>query len=121
MATEVVHMAMRMGPLKELATSRREDLRAVQQATSPRPTHERALKANNAFYRSLVYKHEIRDLVLGPGTRTDNVDFHLEHVVLGEEDANYEALSYDTLHHRGYMPARELEPNVCTPTSSTCR
>lgn len=53
-----------------------------------------ALKSADSFYSTFLSDKDIRLLVLHPGRFDDEVHVHMEHVTLGTQHPNYEALSY---------------------------
>lgn len=79
---------------RDLTIAREADLQQVTQTATHVPTQSAALKACNGFYRPLIYREEIRLLVLEPGAFDDDVSFSLEHIKLGYDNVAYEALSY---------------------------
>lgn len=79
---------------RDLTIAREADLQQVTQTDTHVPTQSAALKACNGFYRPLIYREEIRLLVLEPGAFEDDFSFSLEHIKLGHDNVAYEALSY---------------------------
>lgn len=84
-------------PLKRhLQDRKKEDLREVfYEADDAYVSSRRGVpKAERELYQSLVFKDEIRILVLHPGEVNDDISFHMEIAALGSNDNKYEALSY---------------------------
>lgn len=81
-------------PSKYLEKQRLEDLEETVLEEEAMPTHIASLKSTSQHYRSLVYKDEIRILVLHPGEFGDEIFFHMETVDLQKRGRKYEALSY---------------------------
>lgn len=53
-----------------------------------------AAKASDSHYWKLLYKNDIRIMVLHPGDFEDEIQFHMEHIRLHTPHPKYEALSY---------------------------
>ena len=79
---------------RDLTMAREADLQQITQTVTHVPTQPAAQKACNGFYRPLIYKEDVRLLVLEPGAFEDDVSFILEHIKLGHDNVPYEALSY---------------------------
>jgi hypothetical protein len=79
---------------RDLTIAREADLQQVTQTDTHVPTQSAALKARDGFCRPLIYREEVRLLVLEPGAFEDDVSFSLEHIKLGHDNVAYEALSY---------------------------
>ena len=80
--------------LRDLTIAREADLQQVTQTDTHVPTQFVALKACNGFSRPLIYREEIRLLVLELGAFENNVSISLEHIKLGHGNVAYEALSH---------------------------
>jgi hypothetical protein len=77
---------------RHLTIAREVDLQQFTQTVTHVPTQAAALKACSEFYRPLIYREEIRLLVLEPETFEDDVSFSLAHIKLGHNDVAYDAL-----------------------------
>jgi hypothetical protein len=79
---------------KDLTIAREANLQQVTQTDTHVPTQSVALKACDGFDRTLIYREDIRLLVLEPGAFEDDVSFSLEHIKLRHDNVAHEALSY---------------------------